>query len=262
MKHIINATHNAFNGVLRSLRRRKLWAAVMFLGALLAMVAASSGIALMSGSVFKTILDNEILAMTIAILQHLGLAIGVDLLTRGYARCEPIYRIAGWIVVSICLTGILFITIARGFIRVQDGLDPFRAWSYSILFGLIEIVIPAAFGFLNAVAHLHYGKVRWLWHKSAHAGHYVLADHHNPATTWKLIVDQWTKTVEKLQNSASKQSGDRYNQLLNRAENWVDLIREHEPALIQRDIPTADGISLVQADDLSWDALEMDKQLE
>lgn len=257
MKHIINAVHIAFHGVLRSLRRRKLWAAVMSFAALLAMVGASSAVAIMSGNVFKTILDDPALAMTIAILQHLGLAIGVDLLTRGYTRSEPMYRIAGWIVVSICLAGILFITIARGIIRMNDGLDPFRAWSYSILFGLIETVIPAAFGFLNAVAHMHYGKVRWVWYKSVQAGHHVLADHGSPASTWKRIVDQWIKTAESLLDSASKHSGDRHNQLLNRAENWSDLVREHEPVLIQREIPPA------PADDLPWDALEkMDQRRE
>lgn len=231
MKDQINSTHTAFQGVKNGLHRRKRWAVIVFSVAVLAMLGVSTGVAMMSGNVFMTILEDPVLAMTIAILQHVGLAIGVDLLTRGYQRHDPLLRIAGWVITVTCLVGILFITVGRALIRMQEGMDPFKAWVYSILFGLIETILPAAFGFLTAEANWNYNKVRWMSYKTNQAGHSVLADHLNPVATWKATVDEWTATAAELKEEASQASGEEYDRLMIRVSNWKDLVREHQPAL-------------------------------
>lgn len=231
MKDQINSTHTAFQGVRIGLHRRKRWAFIVFCFAVLAMLGVSTGVAMMSGNVFMTILEEPVLAMTIAILQHVGLAIGVDLLTRGYQRHDPLLRIAGWVITVTCIVGILFITVGRALIRMQEGMDPFKAWVYSILFGLIETILPAAFGFLTAEANMNYSKVRWMSYKTNQAGHSILADHQNPVATWNATVDEWTATANELKQEAAESSGEEYERLMIRTSNWKDLVREHQPAL-------------------------------
>ena len=177
------------------------------------MLLTSSLVALMSKEVFETVLEDAMLATVIAIGMHVSLALAVHILISGIVDHRPLNRAAGAAFTAISILGLIWVAITRAKLRIDNGDDAFRALACTIIYFVVEVVVPAIGGYLTALAHGEYLRRRSQSNTVGEIKQEVLNDNYHPDQTWASAAYQLENDIDVLNVSLSETSGDEHERL-------------------------------------------------
>ncbi|MCW5933650.1 MAG: hypothetical protein KIT45_05015 [Fimbriimonadia bacterium] len=209
----VERAHRAISAVGKWFNQRAIRSFLIFTVTGLLMLLTSSLVALMSKEVFETVLEDEMLATVIAIGMHVSLALAVHILISGIVEHRPLNRAAGATFTAISILGLIWIAITRAKLRIDNDDDAFRAIAYTIIYFVVEVVVPSVGGYLSALAHCEYIRRRSQSNTVGEIKQEVLNDNYHPDQTWASAAYQLENDIDVLTDSLTATSGDEHERL-------------------------------------------------